>query len=147
MRIPLVLMTLALSTPALAEPLKKDADSTQEMQRVLNDPAMADRLGGMMEAMSKAFLDLPVGQIEAAAQGRAPTVADKRRTIRDMGRRDDPNFDANFKRQIAEARPMIQTSMKAMARALPAMQKAMGEMAKELEEAAANMPSPTYPKR
>ena len=32
--------------------------------------------------MSKAFLNLPVGEVEAAVEGRPVTSADKRRTVR-----------------------------------------------------------------
>ena len=117
------------------------------MQRVLNDPAMADRLSGMMQAMSQAFLNLPVGEIQAAAEGRKPTAAERRMTVRDVGRRDDPKFERNFERQMANSKPMIQQSMRALSTALPAMMKGMEDMGRALERAAANMPDPTYPKR
>ena len=148
----LILIPLLLSaSPAFAQaaapvtPPRPNAD--QEMQRVLNDPAVADRLAGMMQAMSKAFLDLPAGQIQAAAEGRAPTAAEKRMTVRDMARRDDPNFDRNFQQRMAQARPMIQQSMKALSEALPAMMNGLEQAERALERAAANMPDPTYPKR
>ena len=65
---------------------------------------MADRLGGMMQALSKAFLNLPVGEIEAAAEGRPATQADRRQTIRDLGRKQDPNFERNLDRDLATSR-------------------------------------------
>ena len=151
MRTSLMLVPLLLcSAPAVAQtapPPRSAPDAGQQMQRVLNDPAMADRLGNMMQALSKAFLDLPVGEIQAAAEGRKPTAAERRMTVRDMGRRDDPNFDRNFERQIANSKPMIQQSMRATSRALPAMMQGLEQAGKALERAAANMPDPTYPKR
>jgi len=108
---------------------------------------MAGRLADTMQAMSQAFLNLPVGEVQAALEGREPTPAEKKITVRDLGRRDDPNFDRNFHQQIAQARPMIEHSMKALNEALPAMKKALDEAEGALERATANMPDPTYPKR
>jgi len=156
MRATLMLLPLLLgATPALAQapapaappPQPQQSQGTAEMQRVLNDPAMAARMANVMEAMSKVFLTLPVGEIEAAVEGRKPTAAERRRTVRDVGRRDDPNFDRNFRQQIAATKPMIEGGMKALSEALPAMMKGMEEAGKALERAAANMPDPTYPKR
>jgi hypothetical protein len=131
------------ATPVLAQP----APDTAQIQRVLNDPAMADRLANTMQVLSKAFLDLPAGQVQAALEGRQPTAAERRMTVGDMARRNDPNFDRNFQRQIAHSGPMIRQSMKAMSDALPAMMQGMQQAGKALERAAANMPDPTYPKR
>jgi len=109
----------------------------------LSDPAMVDRLAGTMQAMSRAFLDLPVGEIEAAVEGRPPTPADRNRTLRS----EDPNLDREVQTQIARARPMIRQSMKAISDALPAVMKSLHEARESIERAAANMPDPNYPKR
>ena len=145
--IPLLLSASPAFAQAVAPVTPPPPNAGQEMQRVLNDPAVADRLAGMMQAMSKAFLDLPAGQIQAAAEGRKPTPAEKRMTVHDMARRDDPNFDRTFQQRMAQARPMIQQSMKALSEALPAMMSGLEQAEKGLERAAANMPDPTYPKR
>ena len=120
---------------------------TIAIPRELTDPAMADRLARMMQAMSKAFLEMPVGEIEAAAEGRPATRADRRRTVRQIGRAEDPNFERDLQRQIANSKPMIEASMKALAAALPAMMKGLSEAGRELEKATANLPSPNYPKQ
>jgi hypothetical protein len=152
MRTRLILFPLLMSaTPAFAQAAAPvpppPRDPTAEMQRVLNDPAMADRLGNMMQVLSKAFLDLPVGEVQAAVEGRTPTAAERRMTVRDVARRDDPNFDRNFQRQIAQTGPMVRQSMAAMSQALPAVMQGLQQAGKALERAAANMPDPTYPKR
>jgi phage-related minor tail protein len=88
--------------------------------------------------------------MQAAAEGREPTAADKNRTLRDMAGR-DPNFERNVERQVAEAVPRMQATMKAMAASLPAMAKALEQAAEQMEgtidRATANMPTPGYPKR
>jgi hypothetical protein len=153
---PLILPLALAASPAMAQTTPAPAPApapapvapqTITVPPALTDPAMADRLARMMRAMSKAFLELPVGEIEAAAEGRPATRADRRRTVRSAGRADDPNFERNLQRDIANSKPMIDASMKAMATALPAMMKGLSEAGRELEKATANLPSPNYPKR
>jgi hypothetical protein len=96
-----------------------------------------------MVAMSKAFLNLPVGEVEAAVEGRQPTASDKRRTLRNetgMSERD-------VRDQIDAARPAMQAGMKAFAAAIPAMMKGLSDAQREMERATANLPRPDYPKR
>jgi hypothetical protein len=148
MRKTLLLLPLLLAaSPAFAQsgpPVSPDID---RVERALNDPAMANKLTDAMQAMSQAFLDLPAGEVQAALEGRRATPAEKRMTVRDMARRNDPNFDRNVQRQIASSGPMIRQSMKAMSEALPAMMQGLSQAQHALERAAANMPDPTYPNR
>src|SRR3954454_20264711 len=146
MRTALALLAAAtLAAPAAAQsPARQPAP---DVQRALTDPAIADKLTNVMQALSKAFLDLPVGPVEAAVDGRAPTPAERNLTVRDLGRRDDPNFDRNLQRQIAQSKPMIQGSMKALSEALPALMRSMDDAGKAIDRAAGNLPDPTYPKR
>ena len=145
MRKSLILLPLLLTTsPALAEPA---ARPESRIPPQLLDPHMADRLADTMQSLSRALLDLPVGEVQATVEGREPTAAEKKLTVRDLGRRDDPNFDRNFRQQIAQARPAIEQGMKALSTALPAIEKAIDDASRALDRAAANMPDPTYPRR
>ncbi len=144
MRIQLILVPVLLSAaPALAQPAPPPAAQTQEMQRVLNDPAMVDRMTNVMQALSKAFLDMPVGGIEAAVEGRQATPAERRRTVRDI----EPGIDRDLRAQMAHAKPMVQQSMRALSDSLPSMMNGLKQVQESLERAAANMPDPNYPKR
>jgi hypothetical protein len=144
MRKSLILLPLLLTaTPALAEPPLAAIKVPPE----LTDPKMADKLARTMDGLTDALLDLKVGEIQAAAEGRKATAAERKLTIRDIERRKDPNFDRKVRRQIAEAGPKIAQGMKALSDALPAMTKALDDMSRAIDRAAANMPDPTYPKR
>jgi hypothetical protein len=138
----IVIPLLALSAPALAQ-----APAAPDVPQQLTDPATADRLADAMQAMSQALLDLPVGEIQAAVEGRKPTSAERKLTVGDLGRRDDPDFERNVRRQIAAAKPTIARSMKALNEALPAMLEGLAQAQETLERATANLPDPTYPKR
>lgn len=132
----------ALSAPAAAAP-----PVSIEVPPELTDPRTADKLARTMDGLTNALLDLKVGEIQAAAEGRKATPDEKKLTIRDIERRKDPNFDRNVRRQIAEAGPKIAQGMKALSDALPAMMKALDDASRAIDRAAANMPDPTYPKR
>jgi hypothetical protein len=136
----LILLPLLMSaTPAFAQP--------PEVPRELTDPATADRIAGGIQGMSQALLDLRVGALQAAIEGRRPTASDRRLTVRDLGRREDPDFDRKLNQQIADAKPMIHQSMKALNDALPAVMQELEQAQQSIERAIANMPDPTYPKR
>jgi hypothetical protein len=132
----------ALSAPAAAEP-----PATITVPPELTDPHRADKLARTMDGLTDALLDLKVGEIQAAAEGRKATPAERNLTVRDIERRKDPDFDRNVRRQIAEAGPKIAQGMKALSDALPAMMKALDDASRAIDRAAANMPDPTYPKR
>src|SRR3954451_21816715 len=118
----MTLLAIALiAAQPVAAPVAPPPPPIAQLPPGLTDPATADRLANVMQALSNAFLNLPVGEVQAAVEGRPATPAERRLTVRDMGRRDDPNFDRNFQRQMSQARPMIEQSMKAMRTALPAM--------------------------
>jgi hypothetical protein len=150
MRFGLLILPLALvAGPALAQtkPAPAQTTDTVAISRVLNDPATADKLARMMQVMSKAFLNLPVGELEAAAEGRAVTPADRNRTLRQVGRGDNPNFEQDLQAELTGSRATLQASMKALSAALPSMMKGLNDAGREMEKAVENMPRPNYPKR
>ena len=145
MRINILLLPMfACATPVLAQPTTAE---TVQVPPEMTDPATADKLANAIQALSKAFLDLPVGDVQAALEGRKATTSEKKLTVRDLGRRDNPNFEREFNRQIAESKPMIEHSMKALAAAMPAIMKGVTEAGQAIERATTNLPDPTYPKR
>jgi hypothetical protein len=90
---------------------------------------------------------MPVGELKAAAEGRQASPAEKRMTVRDLARRDDPDFERKLHQQLAEARPMVRQRIKALNDSLPAMMQGLQQARQSLERALANMPDPTYPTR
>jgi hypothetical protein len=143
----LAIALLAAQPAAAPAPVAPPPPPMAQLPRELTDPATANKLANVMQALSHAFLNLPVGEVQAAVEGRPATPADKRLKVRDLARRDDPNFDRDFQRQMAATKPMIQSSMRALATALPQMMQGLQQASQAIERAAANMPDPTYPKR
>lgn len=143
MRLLLIALPLALfAAPAMAQP-----SNAPQLPRELTDPAMSDKLGKMAGALSRALLDLNVGEVQAAVEGRPATEADRRRTVRDMAARGDPNIERRIERQAATSGAAIQAGARAMTAALPAIMESVDRAAAEIDRATANLPQPGYPRR
>lgn len=136
---------LASAPAAAADP--GIGETIQDAQRILNDPRNEKLMTSVMSAMSEALLDLPVGGIKAAAEGRAATPEEKGLTVRDVARRGDPNFEAKFRTGMAKSAPVLRQSMKALSASLPALAESFEELGRSMERLGANIPDPTYPKR
>ena len=142
MRITLALVPIAmLASPAAAQAPAEPIRIPPE----LTDPAMADKLGRMMGAVTRSLMDLPIGEMEAAIQGRPATPADKAKRVRDSV--NDPYLEQRIAAEAASSGRTMQASMKAMAAAMPAISRALSEAATEIERATADLPQPGYPRR
>ena len=141
MRNSLILLPLLLvATPAVAQ-------SAPQLPPELTDPATAQKLTNAMQALSTAFLNLRVGEVRAALEGRPAAPGERNLTVGDLAREKNPNFDRDFQRQIASVGPTLQHGMKAVNRALPRVTRDLEDAQKSLERAVSNLPDPTYPKR
>jgi hypothetical protein len=141
-KIVILLPLLFVASPALAQ----EAPPPQ-LPHELTDPATVERLTGTMQALSRALLDVRIGGVEAALEGRDATSREKHTTVGDLARRNDPDFDRHLQQRMANVGPQIQRSVKAINRALPEMMKSVEDAQRSLDRAIANMPDPTYPKR
>ncbi|HVJ70251.1 MAG TPA: hypothetical protein VM531_01875 [Sphingomicrobium sp.] len=142
MRALLLALPLAL-IPVPAAAAAAEAPQTQ-IPPELSDPAVADKLTRALGPLSRALMNMPVGELEAALSGREPTAADRSKRLADQI---GPDGQKDVEATIAAAGPQMRAMQKALVASLPAIMSALGGMEKELERAAANMPDPTYPKR
>lgn len=139
MRISLGLVPLALcAAPALAQPAPPPA-----AQQLLADPATVHRLASVMQNLSKSFLDLPLGNVRAAIEGRQPTAADRHRTIGSETGLSPRELD----RRIAAAKPQIEQSIRALNQALPEIAGDLQQAQRSVDRAISNLPDPNYPRR
>ena len=136
----IALPLMVAPVPALAAPA-----NTTQLPSELSDPAMADKLGRMMGALTRALMDMPVGELEAAAQGREPTAEDRSRRVRD--RIGGPDAEREVEAKVAASGRQMQAMGQALVASLPEIMKSLEGVERELERATANLPDPTYPKR
>jgi hypothetical protein len=144
MRAILLILPLAvLASPAFAQAAPPPPPQAYQLPPEVTDMRWTDRLTDTMVAMSKAFLNLPVGEVEAAVEGRQPTAADRRRTLRNETGMDE----CDVRQQIEATRPAMQAGMRAVQAALPSIMKGLDDARQELDRASANIPRPDYPRR
>ena len=145
MRLLLIAVPLTLiASPALAAP---NHSPVPQLPRQLTDPALADQMGRVAGALTRALMNLPVGEIQAAIEGRPATSADQRRTVGDIAGRNDPYLDQRIERQATQSGVAIQAGARAMAAALPSIMQSIDRAADEIDRATANLPDPNYPRR
>ena len=141
MRTSLILLPLTLcAAPALAQVAPAAPPE-------LTDPATADRLADAMQSLSQALLDMRVGNIQAALEGRRATPSERRMTVRDLARRNDPDFERHLNQQIATAKPRIEQGIRAVNQTLPEVNVDLQRARQTLERALSNLPDPNYPRR
>ena len=110
-------------------------------------PAAADRVANTLDAVTDAIMSLPVGRLKAGIDGRASSPAEQQMTVGDLASRDDPAFESKLHRHIAQARPMVRQSIRAVNDAIPQVVEGLQQVSRSLQRATANLPDPTYPKR
>jgi hypothetical protein len=151
MRISLILIPVSLvAAPAAAQTVAPAAPAEPNVVRVpsqIADPATVARLADTMRELSQSLLELHVGTLQATLEGRVPTAAERNLTVRDLARREDPDFERHLQQRIAAARPQIEQSAKALAQSVPEITQDLQRARKSLKRAIANMPDPDYPRR
>jgi hypothetical protein len=146
MRLGPILLPISLcAAPAVAQTVAPAAPAEPKVIQI--PPETADRLADSVQSLSQALLDMKVGGIQAALEGREPTRPERNLTVRDLGRRNDPAFDRKFRQQIAATRPQLEQSIKALNEVLPEITGDLQRARKSIERAMANTPDPNYPKR
>lgn len=138
-------LLLALPLALVAAPAAAAPTGQPNVPPEFSDPAMADKLGRMAGALTRAVMDMPVGEVEAAARGREPTPADRARRVRD--RVGGPAVEHEVEARVAASGRQMQAMGKALATSLPSIMASLEGVERELERAAANLPDPTYPRR
>jgi len=137
----ILISALLAATPALAA----QPGPAPILPPVLTDPAMADQLGRVAGAVTRSLMNLPVGEVEAAIEGRPVTREDRARTVRDsIG---DPYFEQRIANEAAASGRTMQAATKALVGSLPAIMGALEGARAELERAIGNLPDPNYPRR
>jgi hypothetical protein len=142
----LILPLLLCATPAFAQEGPPPPAAIQ-LPPELTDPAAAVKLARTMQALSTALLNIRVGDMRAALEGRDASPAERNETVGDIVRRKDPDFDRHLQEQVATVGPRIQRSMRAINRALPELMRDVDDAQRSLERAVSNLPDPNYPRR
>ena len=100
-KILIVLPALLVASPAFAQ------ENATQIPPELTDPATVHKLAGTLQVLSQAVLNMRVGGIEAALEGREPTPQERNMTVRDLARQKDPDFDRHLQQKVATVGPKV----------------------------------------
>ena len=136
-----VLPLLLTAAPAAAQPARL------QVPPELTDPETIIQMSIAAQQLSDAVFDIHVGGVKAAVEGHDPSPAERRMTVRDIARKQDPNFDRDVHDGIASVGPTLLRTLAAVNRALPAVKQAVDEAQASIDRISANIPDPNYPRR
>jgi hypothetical protein len=98
-------------------------------------PGQIEAMGGAMDRLLGAVLDLPIGGIANAVdpynRGRIPPGA----TVGDMARRDDPYAEQRMRAGIRGATRGVGAMSQALARVMPELERSIAQVEREMEAA------------
>lgn len=144
MRKALILVPLLLgATPAIAQ----DSPKAISLPRELTDPESAMKLAAKLQAVSNAVLNIRVGDLGAALDGREARPSERNTTVGDLIRRKDPDFDRHVQEKVASVGPKVIRGMQTLQQTLPRVMHDVDDVQRSLQRAVANLPDPTYPAR
>lgn len=147
MRISLLIASLLITAPAVAQQAPYPYPYSPPPPPSPLPPEVAsgeivDRAVPVLRALSHAFLDLPVGEVQAAIESRPATWADRNRRVRDLAGVDERDVD----RGLARNTQTLKHGAQSVARALPVIERALNEAGNDVARAIDNLPSPAYPR-
>ena len=137
-RLPLLPGALVVATPVAAQPA-----SVAQLPPEIANGQIVDQLQPVLRAVARAFLDLPIGEIQAAVENRPTHPEDRNKRVRDVAGIDEGEVD----RGIAEGSETMKAGAQTVARSLPAISRALDQAGAEIARAVGNLPSPAYPRR
>ncbi|GAA4001058.1 hypothetical protein [Sphingomonas humi] len=129
---------VAAQVPSRPPEPQRPADLPPE----ITDGRMIDQLGSMVGAVTKAFLNLPIGEVEAAVENRPVTREDRRRTVGTESGMSERDITAG----VEESKVAVKSGGQAIARSLPVIRDALNRAGDEIARATANIPQPGYPR-
>lgn len=138
--IPAAAIGLGIAAPASAQDVDAEAVTEQfeqsvraDLGRILDDPELPEKAARSTEALVAVLETLPIGNIEAAIEGREPTEADRARTLGDIMDVDGREIGDELAVAITENRPRIEAGIDAAVVTLPALIAAVESLRVELE--------------
>ena len=142
---------LAVASPAIAQPASTAAQQApaaaplpdprdEEMRRNLPDPAEVKAMGETAARAMEAMMDVPIGPLREAVEGRKLSRKERAETLGDVARRDDPEFKERMRDQMGVASVAMAALMEQMVTIAPVLRNTLEDVARRTEEAARQVP-------
>lgn len=137
----------AAAAPALAaQPAPQAAPAPavdprdEEIRRNLPNPAEMKQMGEATARMMEAMMDVPIGPLREAAEGRKLSRREREETIGDHARRGDPQFKERMRDQIGLATVAMGALAEQMVVMAPVLRRTLEDVERRMEAAARTVP-------
>jgi len=151
--------TLAIAGPAAAQqqqvpnaqtgvvpaPLPDPRD--EELRRSLPDPRELKELGETATRAVDALMNVPIGPLREAVEGRKLSPKERQETLGDHARKDDPYIRERMRDQMGVATVTLGVLAEQMAVMTPVLRRTLEEAQRRVEEAARGTPPRNYDRR
>lgn len=151
----MAMTALAAATPAIAQqplpepihgpgaaPLPDPRD--EELRRSIPHPREIEAMGEVVDRTVGAVLDVPVGPLREAIEGRRLSRREREETLGDHARRDDPYFRERMRDQIAVASIAVGVLAEQMAVMAPVFRRTLEDIERRVADAARGYPPRDY---
>ena len=143
MRVAFALAAAALAAaPAAAQPGYDRPLDEREIRQSLPSPAELQGMAAALDQMMGALLTLDIGPVIDAADPmrRNPEYGRPGRTLRELGRRDDPYFEQRMRAGVHGSTAAVGQMIGAFATIAPVLQRSLEDLSRSMEGAMRNVP-------
>jgi hypothetical protein len=136
-KIVLLLGAALLATPAAAQEPVFDESLDEDIARAIPPAEEVEAMAPAMDTMVAALLNVDIGPLLDAADPhrRRADHGARGRTLRELGRRDDPDFENRIRSSIYGTIANMGRMMEALAVAAPIMRRSLREFERSIEGA------------
>ena len=116
----------------------------EEIARAVPQAGEIEAMGDVAARAADAILDVPVGPLREAIEGRRLSRREREETLGDHAARDDPYFRERMRGQIAVASVALGALAERMAVMGPVLRDTMEDVERRIEDAMRGVPQPGY---
>ncbi len=133
--------------PAGAIPAPIADPEVEEIRRSLPDPRELQAVGDVAVRAVDAIMDVPVGPLREAIEGRKLSPKEKQETLGDHARKDDPYFRERMRDQMGFATIALSALAEQLAVMTPVLRRTLEDVERRVEDAARGLPPRNYERR
>ena len=132
---------------ASAQPAPSVDPRDEELRRNMPSPTEMKEMGEVAARAMEAMMDVPIGPLREAVEGRKLSPRERSETIGDHARRDDPHFKERMRDQIGLATVALGALAEQMTVMGPVLRRTLEDVSKRVEDAARSAPQRPYDRK
>jgi len=132
---------------AAAQPAPSADPRDEELRRNMPSATEMKEMGEVAARAVEAMMDVPIGPLREAVEGRKLSPRERNETIGDHARRDDPHFKERMRDQIGLATVALGALAEQMTVMGPVLRRTLEDVSRRVEDAARAAPQRPYERK